>query len=127
MLLLRRSLRLGNRDERCVDDLAAAGLESLEADVYLEHLEKFFNHTRFTQSLPKEGNCSCVWYAVHQTKTNKLLERAPIINLVFKFIIANIKKLLEYKHLEKGQRINPLTSCFALLLQYVPLIKKRTK
>jgi hypothetical protein len=31
-------------------------------------------------------------------------------------LIANIKKLLDYKHLEKNQRINPLASCVALSL-----------
>ncbi len=92
---------LGNRDESCVDDLAAAGLEALGAEVCLEHLEELFNHSRFTQSLPKEGDCSCIRNAVHHTKTNKLLEGTPIIYLEFKLFITNIKKLLEYKHLEK--------------------------
>jgi hypothetical protein len=117
----------GNWDESCDDDLAAAGLEALGAEVCLEHLEELFNHSRFTQSLPKEGDCSCIRNAVHHTKTNKLLEGTPIIHLEFKLFIANIKKLLEYKHLEKDQRINPLAPCVALPLECVALIKERSK
>jgi hypothetical protein len=41
--------------------------------------------------------------------------------------IAYIKKLLDYKHLEKNQWINLLAPCVALSLQYVALIKKRMK
>ena len=40
-----------DRDESCIDDLAAAGLEALGAEVCLEHLEEHFNHSRFTQSI----------------------------------------------------------------------------
>jgi hypothetical protein len=47
--------------------------------------------------------------------------------LEFKLFIANIKKLLEYKHLEKDQRINPLAPCVALPPVYVALIKEGTK
>jgi len=57
----------------------------------------------------------------------KLLKGAPVIHLEFKPLIANCKKLLEYKHLEKNQWINLLAPCVALSLQYVALIKKRTK
>ena len=39
-VLLTRISLLGNRDERCVVDLAAAGLEALAAEVCLEHLEE---------------------------------------------------------------------------------------
>ena len=62
-----------------------------------------------------------------QPKTNKLLEGTPIIHLELKLFIADIKKLLEYKHLEKDQRINPLAPCVALPLVYVASIKEGTK
>jgi hypothetical protein len=38
-----------------------------------------------------------------------------------------MKELLEHKHLEKDLRINPLAPCVALPLEYVALIKERTK
>jgi hypothetical protein len=50
-----------------------------------------------------------------------------VIHLEFRLLIANIKKLLEDKHHEKDQRINPISPCVALPLEYVALIKKRTK
>jgi hypothetical protein len=38
-----------------------------------------------------------------------------------------LKKLLEYKHLEKDQRINPLAPCVPPPLLFIVLIKKRSK
>ena len=66
-------------------------------------------------------------YTTSGDASNKLLEGTPIIHLEFKLFIADIKKLLEYKHLEKDQRINPLSPCVTLPLECVALIKKRTK
>ena len=38
-----------------------------------------------------------------------------------------LKKLLEYKHFEKDQRIDPLAPCIALALMRIALIKKWTE
>ena len=107
---------LGNRDESRINDLATAGLEALGAEVGLKHLEELFDNFRFAKSLSEEGDCGGIWYAVHHTKPDKLLKGAPVINLEFKLFIAEVKKLLENKHLEQYQRINPLAPCIALAL-----------
>jgi len=39
LILLRRSLRLGNRNESRIDDLTATSLETLGAQISLKHLE----------------------------------------------------------------------------------------
>jgi len=57
LLLLRRSLRQGNRDKSRIDNLATAGLETLGAEVSLKHLEGLLDHSRLAQPLPEEGDC----------------------------------------------------------------------
>ena len=84
LLLLSRSLRLGNRDESRIDDLATAGLEALGAEVCLKHLEKLLDNFRLAQSLSEESDSSGIWNAVHHTKPDKLLKGAPVIHLEFK-------------------------------------------
>ena len=127
LLLLSRSLRLGNRDESRIDDLATAGLEALGAEVCLKHLEKLLDNFRLAQSLSEESDSSGIWNAVHHTKPDKLLKGAPVIHLKFKLFIAEVEKLLENEHLEKDQRINPFASCVALPLVRVALFKQRTE
>jgi hypothetical protein len=116
----------GNWDESCVDDLPAAGLEALGAEVCLKHLQELFNQSRFTQSLPKEGNCSCIWNGMHDTKTNKHLEGAPIIHLEFKLLIANVKSSWStsiLKRISESILFRPVL----LFRSSEALIKKRSK
>jgi hypothetical protein len=54
LLLLRRSLRLGNRDKSFTDDLTTAALKALEAEIGLKHLEQFVNHACFTKPLSEK-------------------------------------------------------------------------
>lgn len=66
---------------------------------------------------PKKGDYGGIWNAVHNIKSDKLLKRAPVINLEFKLFMAGVKKLLKNKYLEGNQYINPLElfNPFALL------------
>ncbi len=61
---------------------------------------------------------------IHHSKFGKFLQRALVVDLKFKLCTAEGEKLLENKHLEKDQRINPLTPCIALALLRIALIKK---
>ena len=65
-----------------------------------------------------------IWNAVHHSKTHKLLEGAPVIDLEFQLFIAEVEKLLENEHLEKDQRINPLAPCVIFPLKHIALIKQ---
>ena len=84
--LLRRSLRLGDRDESRVNDLTTTGLETLRAQVFLKHLKEFLDNSRLAQSLSEEGDCGGIWNAVHHAKPDKLLKRASVIHLEFKLV-----------------------------------------
>jgi len=125
--LLRRSLRLVNRDESRANDLTTTGLEALRAQVCLKHLKEFLDNSRLAQALSEEGDCGGIWYIIHHAKPDKLLKGASVIHLEFKLVIAEVKKLLENEHLEKYQRINPLAPCIALALLSIALVKKWAK
>ena len=49
LLLLRRSLRLGKRDENRIDHLATASLKTLGAQICLKHLEELLDHSLLAQ------------------------------------------------------------------------------
>jgi hypothetical protein len=51
LLLLSRSLRIGNRDKSRIDDQTAMGLKTLGIEVCLKHLEERFDHSRLMVSL----------------------------------------------------------------------------
>lgn len=57
LLLLRRSLRLGDRDESGVDDLPTTGLETLTMQVGLKQLEELLDHASLPKALSKGGDC----------------------------------------------------------------------
>jgi hypothetical protein len=76
------------------------------------------------QSLPEGGACGSILNDIHHSKSGKLLQGAPVLDLAFKLCTAEGEKLLEIKHLEKDQRINPLTPCIALAHLRIALIKK---
>ena len=69
--------------------------------------------------LSAQINCRIV-----QTKSHKLLKRASLIHMEFKYLIAKVVMLLENDHFEQDQRINPLGPCSALQLMSVALIKQ---
>ena len=124
LLLLRRSLRLGNRDKSRIDVLTTTGLETLGTEVSLKHLKELFDHSRLAQPLPEEGNYSGISNAIHHTKPDKFLKRASVIHLEFKLFIAQIEKLLENEYHEKDQRINPLSPRIAFALVLIALVKQ---
>jgi hypothetical protein len=74
--------------------------------------------------LSEVGDSSSIWNAVHHSKTHKLLEGAPVIDLEFQLFIAEVEKLLENEHLEKDQRVNPLAPCIAPALVLIALVKQ---
>ena len=90
-----------NRDKSRIDDLAAAGLETLGAEVCLKHLKELLDNSRLAQSLSEEGDCGGIWNVVHHAKPDKLLKGASVIHLEFKLVIAEVEKLLENEHFEK--------------------------
>jgi len=58
---------------------------------------------------------------------------SPVVYLEFKlftsaqgYTYAEVKKLLEYKHLEQDQRINPLAHCISVALLRATPFKKWT-
>ncbi len=75
---------LGNRDKRRIDNLPTAGVETLETELRLQHLEELLDHSRLAQSLPEEDDYGGIWNAVHHTKPDKLLKGASVIHLEFK-------------------------------------------
>jgi len=99
-------------------------LETLGAEVSLKHLEELLDHSRLAQPLPEEGDCGGIWNAVHHTEPDKLLQGASVVHLEFKLFIAQVEKLLENEHFEKDQRVNPLTTCIALALMLIALVKQ---
>jgi hypothetical protein len=115
---------LGDRDESRVNDLTTTGLETLRAQVSLKHLKEFLDNSHPAQSFSEEGDCGGIWNVVHHTKPDKLLKGASVIHLVFKLVIIEDEKLLENKHLEKDQRINPLAPYIALPFLSISLVNK---
>ena len=77
--------------------------------VSLEHLEELLDDLRLLQSLSEKSDRSCIRNAVHHAKSDKLFEGAPVIDLKFNLIIAELEQLLKNQHLEEDQRINPLS------------------
>ena len=78
---------LGDRDESRINDLTTTGLETLRAQVCLKHLKEFLDNSRLAQSLSEEGDCGGIWYIIHHSRTNKLLEGATVIYLEFELFI----------------------------------------
>ena len=114
-MLFRSSITLlRDGDQSCIDDLAAAGLKALGAEIGLEHLKELFDDFSLAKSLSDEGDGGGIWDTVHDTKTNKLLEGTPVIDLEFKLFIAEVEELLENQHLEEDQWIDSLSACIAL-------------
>ncbi len=75
------------------------------AQICINYLDELFYHYRFVLSYSDEDVYGHIWNAAHHSKPYLYLIGVPVIHLDFKHFIADAKKLLEYKHLEKDQRI----------------------
>ncbi len=118
---------LGNRDQSRINDLTTTGFEALFSEESLKLLEELFDDACFAKTFPEESHSCGVWNIVHHPKTYELLKRSPVIDLEFKFFIAQVEKLLEHQHLEQDQRINPLATSIALALLHVTHLKQWTE
>jgi len=93
----------------------------------VEQFKQLFEDVRMPKHLTEEGDSCCIWEWVHHAKSNKILDRTPVLNLELKLLIAQVEELLKYQHLEKDQWINPLSTGIALTFLAIATIKKRQK
>ena len=86
LLLLRRSLRLGNRGKSRIDDQTATGrcFGGPGSEGIPQTSRRALQSLPFKQSVSEKGDSRAIWNAVHHTKPNKLLKGAPVIYLEFK-------------------------------------------
>ena len=118
---------LWNWHQSCINDLTTTGFEALFSKVSLKLLEELSNHVCLANTFSEDSHGCGVWDIVHYPKTYELLKGSSVIDLKFKFFIAQIEKLLEYQHLKKNQWINPLATNVALALLLVPHLKQWTE
>ena len=71
----------GNRDQCGIDDLPATCLQPLGSLVLLKPIKKLIDDTRLAEPLAEEGNGGDIGNSVHHSQPDKLLERAPVVDL----------------------------------------------
>jgi hypothetical protein len=91
--------------------------------VTLEHLEELIDDLRLSQSLSEEGDRGCITNCFYYSKSDRLLEGAPVVHLIFHPFIAETEQLLKDPHLEENRRINPLSLLVALLVLRVTFLR----
>jgi hypothetical protein len=80
LLLLRRTLRLGNWNQRCINDLPATGMKSLRAEIGLKLFKQLFDYSSLRKPFSKKARVVASGIAFITPKpTNSSKERRSFI------------------------------------------------